>query len=278
MNSHEPTDVAYYLPLGKTDGYEHFTPTPSTVGTWTTGIQHGGPPSALLVRALQELPHSPGLSISRVTVDILGAIGLSENRTRAVTIRPGRQISQLQAELDVLGTDGRYRTAARATAWLLASTDTAELVAPSEKLLDPRDTVAGGRLPEWQATGWATTGFISSVDFHRADAGTSGTGLTWLRPRLALVAGEDASPSSRFACVVDIANGLGSTLSPREWTWMNTDTTIHLRRAPTGDWFGVDAQQVTGERGFGYTGADLYDEAGLVGRSSQTILLTRLTA
>ncbi|GAA1463810.1 thioesterase family protein [Williamsia maris] len=276
MTSREPTDAAYYLPLGVTDGYEHFTPTHSTVSVWTDTIQHGGPPSALLVRALEGLASAPGLSISRVTIDILGAIGLSENRIRATAIRPGRQISQVQAELDVLGPDGRYRTAARATAWLLASTDTAELVTPSEVFPIPTDDVAGGALPDWTAMGWATTGFISSVDFHRADTGTSRPGLTWLRPRIDLVEGETATPLSRFACVVDIANGLGSTLSPREWTWMNTDTTIHLRRAPAGDWFGVDAQLVGGGRGFGYTAADLFDEAGSVGRSSQTVLLTRL--
>ncbi|MBJ7289114.1 MAG: thioesterase family protein [Williamsia sp.] len=251
-------------------------PTASTVSVWTDTIQHGGPPSALLVRALEGLAQAPGLSISRVTVDILGAIGLSENRTHAVVIRPGRQISQIQAELDVLGPDGRYRTAARATAWLLAASDTSELVSPSEVYAVPTDDVAGGALPDWTAMGWATTGFISSVDFHRADAGVARPGLTWLRPRIDLVEGETASPLSRFCCVVDIANGLGSALSPREWTWMNTDTTIHLHRAPAGDWFGVDARLVGGESGFGYTAADLFDANGSVGRSSQTVLLTRL--
>ncbi|MDI9893184.1 thioesterase family protein [Rhodococcus sp. IEGM 1381] len=277
MSSTEPSDAAYYLPLGVTDGYEHFTPTHSTMSVWTDTMQHGGPPSALLVRALEGLAQAPGMSISRVTVDILGAIGLSQNRTRAIVIRPGRQISQIQAELDVLGPDGRFRTAARATAWLLASTDTAELVTPSEVFEVPTDDMAGGALPDWIAMGWATTGFIASVGFHRADAASSQPNLTWLRSRIDLVEGETASPLSRFACVVDIANGLGSTLSPRQWTWMNTDTTIHLHRAPTGHWFGVDAQLVRGKRGFGYTAADLFDEAGSVGRSSQTVLLTRLT-
>ncbi|WP_415972410.1 thioesterase family protein [Rhodococcus sp. 077-4] len=276
MSSPQTTDAAYYLPLGVTAGYEHFTPTQSTVSVWTDSMQHGGPPSALLVRALEGLTQVPGMSISRVTVDILGAIGLSQNRTRAIVTRPGRQISQATAELDVLGPDGRFRTAARATAWLLASTDTAELVTPSEVFGAATEDTAGGAPPDWIAMGWATTGFISSVDFHRLGAGSSRPNLTWLRSRIHLVEGETASPLSRFACVVDIANGLGSTLSPREWTWMNTDTTIHLHRPPTGEWFGVDAQLVRGERGFGYTAADLFDQAGSVGRSSQTVLLTRL--
>ncbi|GGF42482.1 thioesterase family protein [Williamsia phyllosphaerae] len=276
MSSTEPTGAAYYVPLGATDGYEHFAPATATESVWTDTIQHGGPPSALLMRALESVDHAPGLSMSRVTIDILGAIGLSENRTRAITIRPGRQISQIQAELDVLGPDGRYRTAARATAWLLATSDTAELAGESISPPTPADGGGGGELPDWTSTGWAGSGFIASVDFERSDPAAGRPGLTWLRPRIDIVEGETASPLSRFCCVVDIANGLGSTLSPREWTWMNTDTTIHLHRVPTGDWFGVDAELTVGASGFGYTAADLFDESGPVGRSSQTVLLNRL--
>ncbi len=267
---------AYYRPVVVTDGYEHFLPTESTVSVWTDTIQHGGPPSALLARAIESVDRAPDLSISRVTTDILGAVGLSENRTRASIIRPGRQIMQIQAELDVLGPDGRYRTAARSTVWLHASSDTGELVGDAEVATPPLPGASGAALPDWSAMGWAGSGFIASVDFHRSGADPARPRLTWLRPRIDLVDGETASPLSRFCCVVDIANGLGSTLSPREWTWMNTDTTIHLSRSPAGDWFGVDAELVAGSSGFGITAADLFDGSGSVGRSSQTVLLTRL--
>lgn len=275
MDSSASGDAAYYRPLGVRGDHEHFSPTGSTVSVWTDTIQHGGPPSGLLVRALESVDRAPGLAFSRITIDILGAIGLSENRIRARMIRPGRQIAQVQAELDVLGPDGDFRTAARATAWLLASSDTAAVATDSHGPTPPDAAGAGGALPDWSTMGWAATGFIGTVDFHRDGAGSDAAGLTWLRPRIDLVEGETASPMSRFCCVVDIANGLGSTLSPREWTWMNTDTTIHLRREPAGEWFGVDAELVAGSSGFGYTAADLCDGSGRVGRSTQTVFLAR---
>ena len=41
------------------------------------------------------------------------------------------------------------------------------------------------------------------------------------------------------------------------------------------DWTGIDAGMVGGAHGFGYTAADLFDDEGSLGRSSQTILITR---
>ncbi|KQR98591.1 hypothetical protein ASG12_09190 [Williamsia sp. Leaf354] len=265
----------YYVPLGADDGWEHLMPTAESVSVWTDTIQHGGPPSALMVRAIENLDMPAHLAMSRVTVDILGAIGLSENRVRAQVIRPGRQIAQVQAELDVQTASGDFRTAARATAWLIATSDTAAVAAPVESPSVPAagdDTI--GELPTWLDAGWGASGFISTVEF-RASTDPDRPRLAWLRPAVDIVAGETATPLVRTCCMVDVANGLGSTLSPSEWTWMNTDTTIHLRRAPTGDWTGIDAAMVGGAHGFGYTAADLFDDDGSLGRSSQTILITR---
>ncbi|MBT0568108.1 thioesterase family protein [Williamsia sp. CHRR-6] len=235
-------------------------------------MQHGGPPSGLLARAIESVAPS-GLAVSRMTIDILGPVGLSENRIRARVIRPGRQICQAQAELDVLGADGSFRVAARATAWLLATSDTSDIALPAASVnstptLDTPAMVP----PEWRGMGWLTDGFIAGLQFHR---GPNPDGVTWVRTTSPLVEDEDPSALQRFCCVVDVANGLGSGLSVRDWTWMNTDTTIHLLGSPAGDWFGIDATLQAGAAGFGYTAADLFDQTGLIGRSSQTVLLAR---
>ncbi|GAA1904588.1 thioesterase family protein [Williamsia serinedens] len=260
---------SFYTPLGEDDGWTHVQPTEHTVSVWADTLQHGGPPSALLVWAIERAGVPAGTAISRITIDILGAVGLEENRVRARIVRPGRRISLVEADLDVRVARGGFRTAARASAWVLATGDTAGIAAPSSTAVDAPVGTGDDRPAEWVDQGWGHTGFIAAVDV----VGVHDPGPTWLRPRYPLVAGEDAGPYARFCCVVDIANGLGSRLSARQWQWMNTDTTIHLVRRPVGDWVGVDAQLVAGPDGYGYTGADLYDGSGRVGRSSQTVLI-----
>ncbi|GAA2048715.1 thioesterase family protein [Williamsia deligens] len=261
-------EPAYYVPLGESDGWLHLSPTGHTLSVWADTLQHGGPPSALMLWAIERLGRPPGTAISRIGIDILGAVGLDENRVRARVLRPGRQISLVGAELDVRTATGEFRTAARATAWVLATGDTAAIASPSPDFSAP-DGPADDRPEQWTDQGWGDTGFIAAVDV----VGVDRPGPTWLRPRYPVVAGEPTGPYANLCCVVDIANGLGSSLSALEWQWMNTDTTIHLQRAPVGDWVGVDAAMVAGPEGYGFTGADLHDAHGAIGRSSQTILI-----
>ncbi|MGZ8179638.1 thioesterase family protein [Williamsia sp. SKLECPSW1] len=260
-------DDAYYVPLGEVDGWFHVRPTVHTVSVWADTLQHGGPPSALLLWAIERMGLPPGTAISRITIDILGAIGLGENRVRARVVRPGRRISLVEAEIDVASPNG-FRTAARATAWVLAVGDTAT-IAPAGRTVTAPDRPGDDRPAEWVTQGWGDVGFIAAVDV----VGVDDPGPTWLRRRYPVVAGEPTGPYANFCCVVDIANGLGSGLSALEWQWMNTDTTIHLTRRPADGWVGVEALLVPGPEGYGFTGADLYDETGPVGRSNQTVLI-----
>ena len=105
---------AFYLPLGG----ERFLPTEHTSGPWSPDAQHFGPPSALLVRALEEVPAEREMMLSRVTVEILGPAPLRELTLTARLERPGRAVEYLSAEL---ATD--ERVVARASAWRLAAID-----------------------------------------------------------------------------------------------------------------------------------------------------------
>ncbi|SIR89220.1 thioesterase family protein [Williamsia sterculiae] len=274
----------YYrrLPTDPTDaqGYEYFQPSESTVSVWSTQIQHGGPPSALLVRALERCTgDASGKQFSRVTIDILGAVSLGVNRVCATMIRPGRQIAQVQAELETQGSDATFRVAARATAWLLMTSDTAAIVEDVAPPLRPGpDDVAtevGISSQVGEGVSWGDTGFVGTVRFGQLPTGIGATAATWLQPTVDLVAGERASPLQRFFTVVDVANGLGTTLQPDEWSWMNTDTTVHLVRPPRGDWFGIDSRMAVGPTGVGATFSELFDDQGCVGRGAQTTLLSR---
>ena len=56
-------------PLG-----ERFRATDMVRSTWSSHIQHGGPVSALLVRAMERCERRPDTRLSRVVVDLLGGV------------------------------------------------------------------------------------------------------------------------------------------------------------------------------------------------------------
>src|SRR4051812_2204594 len=103
----------FYLPLDGSDG-ERFHATTATTGPWFAEAQHAGPPTALLVRALERCAPQARTQIGRITVDVLGPIPAAEVTVRAAVERPGRSVALLAAELTAGG-----RAVLRARAWRL---------------------------------------------------------------------------------------------------------------------------------------------------------------
>ncbi|NBH12330.1 acyl-CoA thioesterase domain-containing protein, partial [Amycolatopsis sp. SID8362] len=85
---------AFYVPLGE----GRFSATAHTAGPWSSEAQHFGPPSALLVRALENVEPAHPAELARVTVEILGPAPVAELTARARVERPGRSVELLQAE------------------------------------------------------------------------------------------------------------------------------------------------------------------------------------
>lgn len=83
------------------------------------------------------------------------------------------------------------------------------------------------------------------------------------------------SPLERLFAVADNANGVGTKASVRQWTFLNTDITVHLYRAPEGEWTGVRADAAYGPDGVGATIGTLFDHRGPVAGIQQAVLLRR---
>lgn len=262
--AHGDDDVAFYTPLG-TDG-DRFHAGFATTGPWFADAQHGGPPAALLVRALERCDDRPGTQLGRVTVEVLGPIPAGEVRVSAAVERPGRAIALLAAEMTAGG-----RVVLRARAWRLATGDTAAVVtgqAPPPPPLEAAEERSGR--PE----GWLP-GFLDAMEF-RWVSGTlaePGPGVAWVRQRLPLVAGEEPTPWQRLALVADNANGIGAALDIRHWLFVNTELTLHAHRVPAGEWIAVSASAVLGPTGMGTSTALLFDAAGHVGRAAQQLIV-----
>ena len=117
----------HYRRIGTDGRHQLFDSTADTRSNWDATIQHGSPPMALLTKTIEELTAGSGLRIGRLTLDILGAIPVTQVRVHAWVDRPGTRISLVVAEMVAARPDGSWRTVARVSAWLLAPSDTGEV-------------------------------------------------------------------------------------------------------------------------------------------------------
>lgn len=92
-------------------------------------------------------------------------------------------------------------------------------------------------------------------------------------PTVDLVKGETMTPLERLFSVADDANGIGTKLDPRQWTFLNTDLVVHVHRIPDGRWIGIRAETSYGPDGIGTTTGTLFDQTGPVGAIQQSVLV-----
>ncbi len=253
---------AFYLP---TEHPEVFVSTVHTQGPWDPALQHAGPPSALLSRAIERLPSSiPGASqIARITVEILGPVPTEPVQVRAAVARPGRAVELVEAELESGG-----RLAMRARAWRIRTADVALPPLPPARTPPP---IPDGNVP----SPWWSSGYIEAVDFRfvSGDFTTPGPAAAWTRLRYPLLPNEETSTTQRLMAVADSGNGLSAMLDVATWWFINTELTVHLVRPPAGEWVYVDAHSTMDRSGVGLAETDLYDATGRVGRGAQSLMV-----
>ncbi|WP_200174988.1 thioesterase family protein [Tomitella cavernea] len=267
-------DSAFYHRLGVADdGTERFAATDYTRSVWSTEMQHGSPPAALLVRAMERGHPREGARLARVTVELLGPVPVTECRVRSRVLRPGRSIELLEARMDAPMPDGSARTVASARAWRMATEDTAMVQRATD------DRYPAGRPSADSGFGFfgahEVVTFLDAVEWQWTSlAGDEEPGRVRVRGKVALVAGEEPTPLERMFCVIDAANGVGATLDPREWTFLNTEMSVHIHRVP-GVGLGIAAESSVGPDGVGMCTAVIHDEAGPVARTAQSLLVRR---
>ena len=242
-----------------------FESTDGTRSNWDPEIQHGSPPLALMTKAIEELA-APQLRCGRLTLDILGAIPVAPVRVRVWEVRPGARIALLCAELTPVASE---RPVARVTAWLLATSHTGDVASDRHPPLREGDA-----MPVPHA--WVgAPGYLETVRWRQQVTTSGASAEAWLSPLAPLVDDEPVTDVQRLAMVVDSANGVGAALSPDEFVFMNTDTTVHLHRVPSGTDFALRARASIGPDGIGVTTADLFDRQGFIGTAAQTLLVLR---
>jgi len=247
-----------------------FVATPATAGPWSADAQHGGPPSALAARALERHEPDDGQRLGRVTVDILRPVPVTKLTVRARTVRPGRRVALLEA---VVEADGQEVLHARG--WRIARpTHDAVPVTPANAAPPPVPAAAGPQLPP-RLPNAHTAGYLAAIEWRFLDGGFDqpAPGRAWTRPRLPLVAGEDATPMCRALLVADSGSGVSAVLDPARFLFINVDLTVVLPRDPAGEWLLLEAMTTTNTQGTGLTETALSDTIGRCGTAVQTLLV-----
>lgn len=247
------------MPLGD----DRWQATAHTTGPWDPRFQHGGPPSALLGRAVEHCSPREDMVVARMTVEILGALPVGELELRSRVLRPGRSVELVEAVLSAGGRD-----AARAAAWrVLRATQSV----PSRDLVPPPlpDESAEG-LPE----GWVD-GYLSAVEWRFVEGrfDVQGPATVWSRLLHPLVPDEEPSPLVRVMAVADSGNGVSSELPITGWHFINPELTVHLHREAVGEWVCLDARTAVSPGGSGLATSVLSDADGPLGVGAQSLLV-----
>lgn len=257
--------TAYFDVLDDRPEHGRYLAAPATGGPWSPGLQHGGPPSALLTRQAERAAAAAGrdgLVAVRLAVEFVGPVPVGELTVAARVVRAARSAVLVEGTVEAGG-----RTCLQGRVWLVAARDTSALTASlPAPIAAPHDLGdLGAYFPYGETIDWqAVSGSMRTI----------GPGVTWARPLYTLVAGEPLSGLQRVALVGDSASGISSELDWDEWSFVNVDLDVHLSRPVDGEWVLIDAVTTLGAAGAALARSTVSDLRGVVGCTAQTLVVS----
>jgi hypothetical protein len=246
-----------------------FVPTLLTRSPWTPEAQHGGPPAALIARAVEALPPD-GMEVVRITVELLGRIPVAPLVIEAQPERDGKRVQFVSAT----GRTPEGDPLLRASAWRVRRTDPLDLGSPVDA--HPESPPPPEALDPFDESFRDYIDFFGSAVDKRIVSGnvlSPGRACVWFRLRVPVVAGEADTPLQRLMAMVDSANGISWAIPFTEYLYPNLDLGVYLTRPPQGEWIALDAVTYLDPAGRGISDTRIFDTTGFVGRSNQALFL-----
>lgn len=257
------TTEAFYVAVDEHD----FDATPYTIGPWDERAQHGGPPSALLVGAIERAAQlaNPAFAVVRATLDFLRPVVVGRVTLALAPVRQGRRVAEWTGTLTADG-----KPCLRAAVLLVAQVDL-----PNGRIAAPAAirAVAASTPYEFPFFRWPVA-YHSAMEVRWAE-GEWGTPpcAAWMRARVPLIDGQPTLPIEKLLIAADAANGVGAALPFERFTFLNADLTVSLSRPLVGDWVGLRVATATPPHGIGQTHTQLEDERGPCGFGLQSLVI-----
>jgi hypothetical protein len=248
-------------------GSDSFVATPATAGPWSADAQHGGPPSALAARALEQHEPDEGQRLARVAADILRPVPLGKITVRTRTVRPGRRVALLEATLEA---DGQEVLQVRG--WRIAMPASQGPFTPA----GPPPPPIPDEQPPPRFPGAHPGGYLEAIEWRYVAGGgfdVPGPASVWARPKIPLLPDEEPSPMCRALLLADSGSGVSAALDPVRFLFINVDLTVILPRDPAGEWLLLDAVTTIGGVGTGLAETAVSDVRGRCGTAIQTLLV-----
>ncbi len=268
MNADGPTRALFTR-----DG-ELFVPSVLTRGPWHPDAQHGSAPAALLATCAEAASGSEGMMTARLTIELLRPVPLSPLAVEVAVERPGRKVQLLGLSLRAGETE-----VARARVLRIR---TKQIDLPSGLTGDeaPRPADHGSAsLPSWDLDP-DKAAFHSHAVEHRFVVGAFdqwGPSSDWIKLRYPVIDDEETLPIARAVVAADFGNGVSSELDRRDgYSFINPDLTVYLNRLPTSDSVCIQSRSRYQSTGVAFAESLLWDTAGPIGRSVQSLLLDRI--
>jgi acyl-coenzyme A thioesterase PaaI-like protein len=257
-------------PLFSPDG-GRLVPSGHTRGPWDPRYQHGGPSAALVARAVEGAVGA-GFTVTRLTIELLRPVALVPLTVSAQVTKPGRRVVRVEVGLDA---DGDPVVRASAVAVRHADLPVGADAPDDDRTIVPGPGPEGGVPLDFGAPDEGPVFHRTGMDVRivAGAAGQPGPARAWFRLRRPVVAGEEPSPLQRAAAAADFCNGLSWALPFERWSYVNPDLTVQLARPPEGEWIALDARTVLSDEGTAVAEAELFDQAGRLGRAAQSLIL-----
>ena len=250
-------------------GDGRFTPTEHARGPWDPNALHGGAPAALIARAFERVEPGAELPIARLGFELLKPIPFAPLTVATRIVRKGRRVQELSAELRA-GEELICRASALRIQPVPGGLPSGG-PAPAAAMPGPEHgEETRFALNKSAGASLATTGMEMS---WLTDPWDLGPGRVWMRLRHPLLPDEPATGLTRLVATADFGNGVSAELPFDEYLFINADLTIHLWRAPRGEWIGLDAHTLLHDGGMGMAESVLHDTSGPVGRAFQTLVV-----
>jgi acyl-coenzyme A thioesterase PaaI-like protein len=219
-------------------------------------VLHGRLIGGLTARAAEQArAEFPGMTCSRLTIDMFRSVPLAPVRVTTRPVRAGRRIAVLDLTVEQDGVPvGQGRAVLlRQSAQPDGPFHPAPVWdAPKPPQLGPPRSASTSRwTAPWES--WSVGG----------TAGPVSSGL-WIRDIHPLVTGEPLTPVLRAAMAADLASPV-SNYSTRGLSFINADYTLYLGREPLGEYVGIQPAWHISEAGVAAGHCVLHDLRGPVG-------------